>query len=116
MGGAPLLVPMGWSILECLGEPGEAVSTCGDGMKRCTHTSDDKRGLSKRGHGLGASWGPRQSAGLREMLVTVYLGLLEGTTVGPQERLFPIVAHGAQVASHPSHSSEPPHALYLVRT
>lgn len=63
-GGAPLLVPMGWSILECFGEPGEAVSTCGDGMKRCTHTSDEKRGLSKRGHGLGVSWGTGQSAGL----------------------------------------------------
>lgn len=55
--GAPLLVPMGWSILECLGEPGEAVSTCGDGMKRCTHTSDDKRGLSKRGTWAGGQLG-----------------------------------------------------------
>lgn len=57
-------MPMGWSILECLGEPGEAVSTCGGGIKRCTPTSDDKRGLGKGGHGLGVSWGPRQPAGL----------------------------------------------------
>lgn len=28
-GCAPLLVPMGWGILECLGEPGEAVSIVG---------------------------------------------------------------------------------------
>lgn len=45
-------MPMGWSILECLGEPGEAVSTCGGGIKRCTPTSDDKRGLGK-----GMGWG-----------------------------------------------------------
>lgn len=62
-GCSPLLVPMGWSILECLGEPGEAVPIMGGGMKRCTHTSD-KRGLGKWGHRLGVSWGPRWPAGL----------------------------------------------------
>lgn len=57
-------MPMGWSILECLGELGEAVSIVGGSMKRCTHTSDDKRGLGKWGHGLRVSWGPRWPAGL----------------------------------------------------
>lgn len=28
-GRSPLLVPMGWSILECLGEPGEAAPIMG---------------------------------------------------------------------------------------
>lgn len=50
------------------------------------------------------------------MVLTVYLGLLERNTEGPQER--EAISHnGPESLScpHSSHPSEPRHALYLVR-
>lgn len=50
-----------WNVLE---SQGRLRLLWGGRMKRCTHTSDDKRGLGKWGHRLGVSWGPRWPAGL----------------------------------------------------
>lgn len=40
-------MPMVWGILECLREPGEAVSTHGEWDEGCTHTLDDGRDLCR---------------------------------------------------------------------
>lgn len=64
-GGAPLLVPMVWGILECLGNQGRlGLPTRGEIEKRGAHRRQ-KRGMGEGlgGQGLGVSWGPRQLLG-----------------------------------------------------
>lgn len=66
-GGAPLLVPMVWGILECLGNQGRlGLPTRGGIEKRGAHRRQKRgmgEGLGGWGQGLGVSWGPRQLLG-----------------------------------------------------
>lgn len=52
--GSPTFVPMVWSIVECLREPEEAVSTHRKWDEGCTQTSDHEEALVGRGMGWGS--------------------------------------------------------------
>lgn len=128
-GGGPLLVPMVWGLLECLGNHRRLDILTGGGMERkgCTQTLDegDKRGAWWGGRGWGISWGPRQLAGLGsrregpgQMVIIDFWVWGEGGEdhAGCPERGVisgPGVAHGAQ--SHVSLLSTSPPSQYLMQ-